>query len=677
MRAGRFSSRGCARTGPTVRRPLAALAAVLVAFVTSALGQYSTTRVESRTVVAGQVGLTLNLEALRDAGLMLESSAWLGDCESLSGEMPLTDAALEFVIVNDQFGRMLGGSLTAPLELTLRGPDGRKFGGGNVLIIADTAPHAAGDFVWVEAATGTRLFEITGTNIEFDAIGGSLIDRGADMRIAPELAAAVGRTDLAGRIVGRTKLHLLSDLMELDPRLESAPSAREPAAIPPPPPGTRGYPNPGPDLIVADLTGVQQFGRVGDQVGLAVGTIACNKGDTQVRWAPMPLVEHPVIMQNLYRLKDGRFEQIGQSFAKHIFGVLNRDACGFGCTPGCTGVNAPLCPGCSDSYSASLNSAQSALGSRVWIHPFTGVFPANANDHTGHVTDGLSYRVIVSDDDLAQDLNGNDQAEYFAEGQVVSPDEHIGFNGVANNQYNNVAYRRYDVLGNAGETYAFTPADATVAETPAIFAWPGATVVALEPEPGQDGALYLAYRVTGPEGGLWSYEYALYNMNYSRSVRSIRFPLPADAVISDTGFHGPPQHPGWPADGTFNDEGLSDAPWSLALSATSIEWSTDTQAQNPNANAVRWGTLYNFRFRATQSPRPVSAVLAPFAGGVDFSAAAVAPGLAGDLDNDGDVDFQDLVALLACYSAGACGDVDADGDTDFDDLVALLANYGT
>ena len=29
----------------------------------------------------------------------------------------------------------------------------------------------------------------------------------------------------------------------------------------------------------------------------------------------------------------------------------------------------------------------------------------------------------------------------------------------------------------------------------------------------------------------------------------------------------------------------------------SITWNTETFAQNQNANAIRWGTMYNFRFR--------------------------------------------------------------------------------
>ena len=64
---------------------------------------------------------------------------------------------------------------------------------------------------------------------------------------------------------------------------------------------------------------------------------------------------------------------------------------------------------------------------------------------------------------------------------------------------------------------------------------------------------------------------------------------------------------------------------------------------------------------------------------VEIWAVAVPPQLAGDLDGDCDVDFDDLNLLLASYGqsgAGLTGDIDDDDDVDFDDLNLLLANYG-
>lgn len=54
------------------------------------------------------------------------------------------------------------------------------------------------------------------------------------------------------------------------------------------------------------------------------------------------------------------------------------------------------------------------------------------------------------------------------------------------------------------------------------------------------------------------------------------------------------------------------------------------------------------------------------------------PSCAGDVDGDGDTDFDDLVGLLGDYGclAGCVADLDGDGDTDFDDLIVLLGDYG-
>jgi hypothetical protein len=52
---------------------------------------------------------------------------------------------------------------------------------------------------------------------------------------------------------------------------------------------------------------------------------------------------------------------------------------------------------------------------------------------------------------------------------------------------------------------------------------------------------------------------------------------------------------------------------------------------------------------------------------------------AGDVDCDGDVDVDDLLALLAAYGncdPGGCDeDLDGDGDVDVDDLLILLSAY--
>ena len=84
-----------------------------------------------------------------------------------------------------------------------------------------------------------------------------------------------------------------------------------------------------------------------------------------------------------------RFEQIGQSWVKHTFFALEDSVCGTCMTNGCS-TGDHLCPGCSDPYVSGLNGDQNSIGSRAWVNPFTGVFPSNADDHSGHAHNRLS-----------------------------------------------------------------------------------------------------------------------------------------------------------------------------------------------------------------------------------------------------------------------------------------------
>jgi hypothetical protein len=136
----------------------------------------------------------------------------------------------------------------------------------------------------------------------------------------------------------------------------------------------------------------------------------------------------------------------------------------------------------------------------------------------------------------------------------------------------------------------------------------------------------MGYKVTNPSAGVWHYEYALYNENLDRAIQSFSVPLGPGANVSNIGFHAPPQHPGWAHDGTQGDAGFSSTPWVVTQDASSITWSTETFAENENANAIRWGTLYNFRFDADQPPQGASATVGFFKTGspimVDIQAPA-------------------------------------------------------
>ena len=77
----------------------------------------------------------------------------------------------------------------------------------------------------------------------------------------------------------------------------------------------------GPDVIVGALPNVSKYGTVSGISAYALGTTSCNIGDEVLAWYDTGANsnQHPVIAQNLYRIKDGRIEMVGMSWLKHGF----------------------------------------------------------------------------------------------------------------------------------------------------------------------------------------------------------------------------------------------------------------------------------------------------------------------------------------------------------------------
>jgi hypothetical protein len=488
-----------------------------------------------------------------------------------------------------------------------------------------------------DSNTGFTFFNIEGQQYNYDAAARSFTITGGRLLISKQFASAMGIPSEAGSLAGTISIGAAMQPIQIDQivRGETKSMVMPPMqhAVSP------GLPNQtaGPDVIVGNIEDVEQFDApVGTQIGLAIGTDSCNIGDQGVDWFALPQTDHPVVPQNLYRMSGGatndeRFEQIGQSWMKHTFLALEESVCDTCNTSGCqTGTH--LCPGCSDPYVSGLNGDQNSIGSRAWINPFTGSFPSNANDHSGHVHNGVSHRILVETDDVMPP--GNPGATYFGEAAYLSPHEYTWCQSHPGecNMFNNFSYRQFSVTG--GPTFFNFPAvGSTVRMQPAIQAWAGtgATVQHVEPDPGNDGIFFVGYKVTGPTLGVWHYEYAVFNMNLDRGIQSFEviFPgFPPD--LSNVGFHAPPQHPGWAHDGTVGDAGYSSTPWIFTVNppppfANSAVWNCETLAQNPNANAIRWGTLYNFRFDSSAPPAATTANIGFFKTGSPATVNVVAP----------------------------------------------------
>jgi hypothetical protein len=498
------------------------------------------------------------------------------------------------------------------------------------LVIEKLPSGARFDLAVRDGKTGFTFFNIEGHQYDYDATGQFLSITGGRLLIAQDFAAALGRAAEVIAVVGRISIGAAMEPTEItqiaNGQLQSLLMPPLQHAVGP------GVPNlvPGPDVIVGNIQDVVQRGSAGTQVGLAIGTDSCNNGDQPVDWFALPQTDHPLVPQNLYRMSGGtdnteRFEQVGHSWMKHTFEALEDTVCGTCNTSGCqTGTH--LCPGCSDPYVSSLNGDQTSIGSRAWVNPFTGSFPSTANNHSGHNHDGVSHRIRVEVSDL--NTTQNPGAIYFGEAAYISPHEYTWCQSHPDqcNMFNNVSYRKFSVSGTT--SFTFTPLANTVRMEPAIQAWAdsGATVNQFQPDPGNDGIFFVGYNVTNPSTGVWHYEFAIYDENLDRAIQSFRVPIGPGVNVSNIGFHAPPQEPGWANDGTFNNLGYSSTPWNVTQDSSSITWSTDTFATNQNANAIRWGTLYNFRFDADQSPNPTDATVGFFKTGGPMPALIQAPG---------------------------------------------------
>lgn len=389
-------------------------------------------------------------------------------------------------------------------------------------------------------------------------------------------------------------------------------------------------PTQGPDVIVGDLIDIGNYGKVGNISGYSIGTTSCNIGNMNLKWIS-GTNEHPVIGQNLYRLKDGRFENVGISWLKHGFTALTQNLC---CT--CNGVGgSQLGIGCSDPYSAGLNGSQGNLGPRSEVNASNGLFPYPYIIGWQQTGNNIYKRLQVKDADLEPTLNTG--ALYFGEGQYVTNDD-----ATLANKNNNASYRRVSVAAagtypNATYTLGWATGSTTQRQKPAIQAWQDTdpTVQIVNVDVPGDGRFIVAWKVTNPSPGNYHYEYAIQNLTSDRSGQGFIIPV-TGAVISNIGFHDVDYHSGEPYS-------LTD--WAITQTGGNITWQTDTFATNANANALRWGTLYNFRFDATTGPLPsnVNATLKLFKPGAVTEMTVAVPGPApADCNNNGILDNLDI-----------------------------------
>ncbi|MCI0364308.1 MAG: dockerin type I domain-containing protein [Phycisphaerales bacterium] len=492
----------------------------------------------------------------------------------------------------------------------------------------------------------------------------------------------------------------------------------------------------GPDVVVGHLDG--QVNSTAQEVPIGsgnwfdaftFGTTSCNIGNLNLQWCQFPNNLHPAIGQSVFKVKDGRIEQLGVNWLKHGFTALSGNICGcWGGAGSCQGPSGSvLGVGCSDPYTASRNASQSNLGPRWRVNADTGFFPTGPAPNGGSVPaswscagSNLGRLIRVRSTDLEA---SSATVQFYGEAQYVAQDD-----AIANNQNNNTSYRRLAMSGGPNN-FTGTLTGITQREQAGIRAWkdfglpdgpdagtdpdPDPNVVETEIQLVGEGFFILAAKATDLGGGQWHYEYALQNVNSDRSGQAFNVPLPEGAAISNIGFHDIEYHSG-DAQGntsscTTNFDGTD---WPVTQTSTSIEWATQTFAQSNNANALRWGTMYNYRYDADLPPQTGEITLTTYKVVGTVNALTVVPGAdcndnnvadsidisngtsedvngdgvpdecappecPGDLDGSGNVDVTDLLALIAVWGApGGPADLNGDAVVNIADLLLLIGAWG-
>jgi hypothetical protein len=530
-------------------------------------------------------GCNLNLVDVNQTGTPRE------DMEEAVGFSITKGSDLEFSVLGGTYRGWNGGHIATQGGFTLKSAKS-SLSLQNFMVVQreNGTPHN----LYVVAGkdpNAPAVFDMMAIKVMFDRQDRGLVFGYADLVLNAHGAELLGRPDLANQVLGMITFTGSAGFVAGDANDQpTQPTAR--------PTGLDGTPLNG-DIQLFELYSCQSFGRVGTYPngtsGLGMATTSCNvttiTGDNVNWYSPFngsTMDErHPVIAMNMYRLRSvtgagTRLEHIGVGWVKHGFLSLNSSQCGSCQDPGgghLLGVR------CSDTYGSSLNASRSYLGPRDEVNAFTGRWECTGSYFANYLNDcvdrfttsGLSpidHRLQVRDQDL---LTANSQ--YFYEAYYVSENDA--------DRYNSAGWRRVTPSWSAAQVkFNFTD-NTPIANGVLVDTW-GQMQPAPRSQPQDEGDILVAVEVTDLGNGTWHYEFAVYNHTSNRQVRTFSVPIPNGANITNIEFHDP--------DFDANND------WTPVVQNGAVTWSTDTYAENPQANSIEWSSLYNFRFDANVAP---------------------------------------------------------------------------
>ncbi len=501
------------------------------------------------------------------------------DCDSCSlPGFQIKDSNLNFRLVDGKLADFDGGEMSHNGAFTLT--SGKKAISGDRLKITSKPGSDAGLNLTLDSKDKSLVaFELSKPRRLHKSSEDQLILQDMEVLISKDLAEEMGSPELAGSSVGSVTLFAQTEAADGEGRYEVAEEA----------------PSAGLDVALSAMSSLavasNPTAKVGTypngRTGLTMSTTSCNVGTVNIPWnAPMQTT-HPVIALNLYRVRDGKFEHVGWSWLKHGFLSTNSNGCGTCQNPG-TGSLLGL--NCSDTYGTGNNSDRTYLGGRDEVNPFTGAwtcqgswFSNYVNDcvrrNPGSVTlDAVDHRIDCLDSDL-----GNANSEYIYEAYYIT-----GGNDI--NTYNNLGSRKATMSWTGTAWSIATTAEAMVVG-PAINRWGELRSTAT---PRTEGDVIVAVQTSNLGGGMYRYEYAVYNHNLDRQVRQFSVPLPVGASLQNIGFRD-------------IDRDAANG-WTAVQQPNAIVWSTPAFGQ-AGANPLKYSSVFNFRFDANVQPATTNTAL--------------------------------------------------------------------
>lgn len=494
----------------------------------------------------------------------------------------------ERLVLHDLAGELLpasSGRLAIPVPIQLSGSSSSISTGTLYLVDADSRDLES----WLLLMdNGQVLATLQDVKLAIRPGLNLFVLHAARVALDPKAATGMGDASWEGRSLGSLHLELDLEWTGGDPPQDLPPLQPEFIRDP-------GRVTQGADMTFCQIYGMQQHARTNEFARMSIGTTSWNIGDADLEWTSGLGNRHPYIVQNLFRLEDGRFEQISASWIKHGFYALASHQCDLPDLPDCVfeeghGAGGWLGQGCTDTYSPGLNASN--LRPRSEIDPWTG-------EWTGQTYTG-DYSLWIDDADI--DPAQHPAAQYFVEGVYNVADDVDAINSIG--------WKPVTFSGSPGGSWAIGISGSGTIPTAgvALDAWGGTqTLVAEElpvihvnaggPGDSPDGRAILSVRTSDNGDGTWHYEYCLYNVDMARRIDSFELPIGPGTVIQNAGFHAPVQY----------DPGYSNDAWSIHSGVSAIEWSTTT-------NPLRWGVMYTFRFDANQPPESITAQVGLHAG---------------------------------------------------------------